>query len=329
MPHGGYHGVVKMGGKTVQQGSSAGSPVGQGGQYNPDGYATEMAGSSASTQNTQTAAQLQNQIEQQMSQIDDPREAYISAQANAGILSNLLEQEQQQNLANQVASSFAKGNVNKSDFTGNAGDNTFLGINLGSTPTAAATIINPITGEKIVTNKVREGMTSPEYAQYMSGLYNLNPSLMTKTFPAASGQFAKPMFAKVLETAQGIGKLPVIKQVKDFSNVGVNTLKEKITNILNPSSEGSEVSPTSRLDIDTPIITDKLENQFVNKPLEKEIDTNIEAIKQNKSKNKEDSLNTYFDQINALANQGNLSSSDYLVTQQLLRDILSKYNYGN
>jgi len=283
MPHGGYHGVVKMGGKTVQQGSPAGAPVGQGGQYNPAGYATEMAGSPAPTQNTQTAAQLQNQIEQQMSQIDDPREAYISAQANAGILSNLLEQEQQQNLANQVASSFAKGNVNKSDFTGHAGDNTFLGINLGSTPTAAATVINPITGEKIVTNKVREGMTSPEYAQYMSGLYNLNPSLMTKTFPAASGQFAKP----------------------------------------------SEVSPTSRLDINTPIITDKLENQFVNKPLEKEIDTNIEAIKQNKSKNKEDSLNTYFDQINALANQGNLSSSDYLVTQQLLRDILSKYNYGN
>ena len=128
MPHGGYHGVVKMGGKTVQQGSPAGSPVGQGGQYNPAGYATEMAGSPAPTQNTQTAAQLQNQIEQQMSQIDDPREAYISAQANAGILSNLLEQEQQQNLANQVASSFAKGNVNKSDFTGHAGDNTFLGI---------------------------------------------------------------------------------------------------------------------------------------------------------------------------------------------------------
>ena len=44
MPHGGYHGVVKVGDTTVQQGSPAGAPPGQGGQYNPDGYATEMAG---------------------------------------------------------------------------------------------------------------------------------------------------------------------------------------------------------------------------------------------------------------------------------------------
>ena len=40
MPHGGYHGVVKMGGKTVQQGSSSDGQGGQtgGGVYNPQGY---------------------------------------------------------------------------------------------------------------------------------------------------------------------------------------------------------------------------------------------------------------------------------------------------
>jgi hypothetical protein len=41
MPHGGYHGVVKMGGKVVQQGSSSDGQGGQtgGGVYNPGGYA--------------------------------------------------------------------------------------------------------------------------------------------------------------------------------------------------------------------------------------------------------------------------------------------------
>jgi hypothetical protein len=40
MPHGGYHGVVKMGGKTIQQGSSSDGQGGQtgGGVYNPQGY---------------------------------------------------------------------------------------------------------------------------------------------------------------------------------------------------------------------------------------------------------------------------------------------------
>jgi len=44
MPHGGYHGVVKMGGKTVQQGSSSDGQGGQqgGGAYNPGGYDTEI-----------------------------------------------------------------------------------------------------------------------------------------------------------------------------------------------------------------------------------------------------------------------------------------------
>ena len=44
MPHGGYHGVVKMGGKTIQQGSSSDGQGGQtgGGVYNPGGYANDF-----------------------------------------------------------------------------------------------------------------------------------------------------------------------------------------------------------------------------------------------------------------------------------------------
>jgi len=186
MPHGGYHGTVKMGGRTVQQASRSDGRGGQtgGGRYRAEGYDEPKSSS-------QTAAQLTKQIRDQMAADTDARSAYIGAQADSRRLSNLLRQEQEQNLANSVAASFAKGNARKSDFTGNAGDKTFLGLNFGSTPTAAATVINPITGERIVTNKVREGMTSPEYAEYMGGLYSLNPSKMEELFPFASGKTAR------------------------------------------------------------------------------------------------------------------------------------------
>jgi hypothetical protein len=44
MPHGGYHGVVEMGGKVVQQGSQSDGQGGQtgGGVYNPGGYASDF-----------------------------------------------------------------------------------------------------------------------------------------------------------------------------------------------------------------------------------------------------------------------------------------------
>ena len=44
MPHEGYHGVVKMGGKVVQQGSQSDGQGGQtgGGVYNPGGYASDF-----------------------------------------------------------------------------------------------------------------------------------------------------------------------------------------------------------------------------------------------------------------------------------------------
>ena len=210
MPHGGYHGTIKIGGNVVQQGDGQGGIIG-----GIDDRSRLDFNPPQSNQNNQTAAQLQQQIENQMAADSDPRSAYIAAQANAGILSNLLRKEQEENLANQVAASFAKGNVNKSDFTGNEGDKTFLGMNLGSEPTAAATVINPITGEKIITRKVREGMTSPEYAQYMSGLYNLNPTLMEETFPVASGQALKPLLVRI---GEGIMELPGASQMGQLAS---------------------------------------------------------------------------------------------------------------
>ena len=193
MPHGGYHGTVKMGGKTVQQASRPDGRGGQtgGGRYRPQGYDEPKPSS-------QTAAELTKQIREQMKADPDPRSAYIGAQADSARLSNLLRQEQEQNLANSVAAGFAKGNARKSDFLGHAGDKSFLGFNYGSTPTAAATVINPITGERIITNKVREGMTSPEYSKYMEGLYSLNPNKMEELFPFASGKTARTVAQQLM-----------------------------------------------------------------------------------------------------------------------------------
>jgi len=224
MPHGGYHGTVKMGGRTVQQASRSDGRGGQtgGGRYRAEGYDEPKSSS-------QTAAQLTKQIRDQMAADTDARSAYIGAQADSRRLSNLLRQEQEQNLANSVAASFAKGNARKSDFTGNAGDKSFLGINYGSTPTAAATVINPITGEKIVTRKVREGMTSPEYAKYMSGLGNLNKPLMEELFPFASGKTMR----NISKFMPGLGTLQTIA-----GNVFGNTrsfLGDKLSGIMNTS----------------------------------------------------------------------------------------------
>ncbi len=77
------------------------------------------------------------------------RENYIAAQSGIRNLSNLLKEQQENTLRNSIASSFGKGNVRESDFLGHAGDKMFLGINYGSTPTVAASTINPFSGETI------------------------------------------------------------------------------------------------------------------------------------------------------------------------------------
>jgi len=144
-------------------------------------------------------------------------------------LNNLLQQQQEINLANQIKDSFAKYGSDKETadnlrklFTGDLGDNTFLGMNLGSTEQPAATVINPYTGERITTGKIREGMTSPEYAEYMSELYDLNPALMEQIFPFGSGQIAKPIFARIGEGIMGIP--------------GVNELGQLASSVISPLS---------------------------------------------------------------------------------------------
>jgi hypothetical protein len=230
MPHGGYHGVVKVGDTIVQQGSPAGAPPGQGGQYNPDGYATEMAGSPAPAQNNQTAKQLEEQIKQQMAKDEDPRSAYIAAQADAARLTNLIKKEQEEAFRRRIInratpgglSSITRltsdpvdieqgfvrtepGRLRRSDLLGYS-DGLF-GLNIGATPVVglANIDVNPITGERITTAKAREGLTTPEYNEFIQKLYDTNPQLFEEQFPVASGQALKPLIARILEGDLGSG----------------------------------------------------------------------------------------------------------------------------
>jgi hypothetical protein len=70
--------------------------------------------------------------------------------------------------------------------------------------------INPITGERIRTVKAREGLTTPQYNQFIQELYGANPELYQETFPFASGQMAKPILARI---GEGIMNLPGASEI--------------------------------------------------------------------------------------------------------------------
>ena len=274
MPHGGYHGTVVMGGNVVQQGYQKpdGSYGISGGiddrsrlDFNPP----------QSNQNNQNINQQVEDKKKEIELLNAQQEGITAVKPDmlredikdfsvAGLtgvdakglatlqniqnqqLNNLLRQQQEINLANQIKDSFAtyqadeKGktadNLRKL-FTGDLGDNTFLGMNLGSTETTdkveglssglgAATVINPYTGERITTGKIREGMTSPEYAEYMSELYDLNPALMEQIFPFASGQIAKPLFVRI---GEGIMGLPGASQIGQLASSVISPLSGLFT----------------------------------------------------------------------------------------------------
>ena len=125
------------------------------------------------------------------------RDNYIAAQSGINSLSNLLKEQQENTLRNSIASSFGKGIVNKGDFLGHAGDKTFFGINYGSTPTVAASTINPFSGETIETIKAREGLTTPQYNEYLNTLGEINPDLAYETFMPEGAK----MLNKAMEVA--------------------------------------------------------------------------------------------------------------------------------
>ena len=292
MPHGGYHGTIAVNPGTtlaVNPGSALNIGGGQqivGGQSVLTNQGVQNVGGSAPS----TTENIEKQIEDQVNEIkkkrqlgvlnEDARSAFLANQTGIANLSNLLRQQQEQNLANQVKSLFAKAGSDKETadnlrklFTGDLGDKTFFGINLGSTETTdsdktsglgAATVINPFTGERITTGKIREGMTSPEYAQYMSELYNLNPALMEEMFPLASGNLAQPIISRLLEG--GFGK--VGQGIGSFVDSATGAIFKPTGGTVRPSDVGTSPSTSDiGLGIGSPEIAPKMQTPlFANVP---------------------------------------------------------------
>jgi hypothetical protein len=262
MPHGGYHGTVKIGNNVVQTASQNPNT----GQYEISGGIDDSSrldfNPPSGNQNNQNINQQVEDKKKEIELLNAQQEGITAVKPDmllediqdfpvAGLtgvdakglatlqnfqnqqLNNLLRQQQEINLANQLRSTFAKAGTDKADalrplFTGDLGDKTFLGMNLGSTERPAATVINPFTGERITTGKVREGMTSPEYAQYMSELYGLNPALMEETFPFGSGQMAKPILARI---GEGIMKIPGASEIGQMGGDILNAMISPISGI--------------------------------------------------------------------------------------------------
>ena len=279
MPHGGYHGTIKIGGNVVQQGDGQGGIIG-----GIDDRSRLDFNPPQSNQNNQTAAQLQQQIENQMAADSDPRSAYIAAQANAGILSNLLKKEQEEELRNKIIAQAKPveqvdidqgfgitrpAELNRSDLLGYEGGLFGLntGPNIGGTtyPIAAETI-NPITGEKIITRKAREGLTSEEYNDFIAELYDANPELYQETFPVASGQALKPLLVRI---GEGIMELPGASQIGQLASSVISPFSNLFTGKTAATSFVNPKAPTGAGGIVEAIPTDmdmSIYGSFIGKP---------------------------------------------------------------
>ena len=144
---------------------------------------------------------------------DGGRSRYIAAQSGINNLTNLLKEQQEKTLRDSIKSSFGKGNVRKSDFLGHKGDKMFLGMDFGSTPTIAASTINPFSGKTIQTIKAREGLTGNQYRDFINDLYDLDADLAYENFVPAPAKFlnkamevAAPFPLKILSGAMEGGK---------------------------------------------------------------------------------------------------------------------------
>jgi len=143
--------VIKIGNRIVQSGDSG---------YQPKGVKTY----------TPKRRQLKTATE-----IPDNRERYIANQAQkaANKQAQFLINQANRRSDVETAMRFAPETVDRSDFTGFTGG--ILGVRTGDFQDTGIP-------------KLREGLTSDQYANYMRGLYSINPQRMETMFPVASGK---------------------------------------------------------------------------------------------------------------------------------------------
>jgi hypothetical protein len=211
MPHGGYHGTVKIGNTTVQQSSRPDGRGGQtgGGQYRAKGYNNKPKKKDLDIINEQ-----RNRLNQIKNTANiDNRSKFLASQTPKTMIADAQQRRIQDANRRRLEERLKTGkSVARSEFTGNYGDG-FLGLNIGATQTGRP--------------KIREGMASDEYAKYMSGLYGIAPQRMEGLFPFSSGKTMRNLsrFMPGLGTLQTIAG-NVFGKTKSF-------MGDKLSGIMN------------------------------------------------------------------------------------------------
>ena len=203
MPHGGYHGRLR-----VNPGSRL--TVNKGSSLNVGGGQQVVGGkSSLTSKGVQTSAPKRKQLKTS-SEIPDNRERFIANQAQkaANQQAQFLMNQANRRSGVEAAMRYAPETVNKSDFTGYTGG--LFGLRAGNFQDTGIP-------------KLREGLSSEEYANYMRGLYSINPQRFETLFPFASGK----TITDITRVLPGIGTLQNFAgAVKDKTGDVVQGLKE-------------------------------------------------------------------------------------------------------
>ena len=249
MPHGGYHGTVVMGGNIIQQGDGQGGIQGGLGQaalnipVNQPSQTAAQATAAAQAKKKEIEERFPIQVAAQTGApsplqtavtvgpagqtttgtiadvpgfgADDAKAAYMQFQNQNQQLNNLLIAEQQAKNREGIIRAAQQGVLNASDLTGTTGGPFGLNIPaLGATDTTISgigSVQNPFTAQELPEQvKAREGLTTPQYNQFIQELYGANPELYQETFPFASGQMAKPILARI---GEGIMNLPGASEI--------------------------------------------------------------------------------------------------------------------
>ena len=143
------------------------------------------------------------------------RDAHLANQAFRSQTANNQRIQAQNAKRRAVEEAFHRqGNVNRSDFTGKVEGSGIFGTNIGA----------KYSGKP----KLREGLTSDEYHDWMRNLYDINPSMMEQLFPWGSGK-----------TARGIATLATpLKYLEKGANLFGNQLSNVGQGIKDALPEG-------------------------------------------------------------------------------------------
>jgi len=134
-------------------------------------------------------------IEQQFKGVDDNRSKFLALSTPKAIFEDAQNRRIQNRRRAQILDDLKTGkNVNRSEFTGRepkpgTKNSILTAFGIGTVPTGRS--------------KLREGLTSSEYADFMRQAYQANPGMMESLFPFASGK----MIRNVSRLAPGIGTL--------------------------------------------------------------------------------------------------------------------------